>query len=72
MVLSIDDYEKFWQGAILKKFSFVNDAAEREYKAPPADVQDEIIGVKSLFLSNTGCSCLGRLGKRLISSGVGL
>lgn len=26
---------------ILKKFAFVNDAAEREYKALPADVQDE-------------------------------
>lgn len=25
----------------MKKFAFVNDAAEREYKAFPADVQDE-------------------------------
>ncbi|WP_236840172.1 type II toxin-antitoxin system RelE/ParE family toxin [Brenneria goodwinii] len=41
MVLSTDDYEKFWKGAILKKFAFVNDAAEREYKALPADVQDD-------------------------------
>lgn len=25
----------------MKKFAFVNDAAEREYKALPADVQDD-------------------------------